>query len=63
MTAGSLRYSTSLEVSSASPFRHGSGEASSLRLARLAADLSNGITQQTPRAVQSSELAPVAEIR
>ncbi len=26
-----------------------SGEASSLRLARLAADLSNGIYQQTPR--------------
>ena len=41
--------SSPLAVSSASPFRLRSGEASSLRLPRLAAELSNGINQQTPR--------------
>ena len=40
--------SSPFAVSSAPPFRSRSGKTSSLRLARLAADLSNGINQQTP---------------
>ena len=38
-----------LAASSAPPFHPRSGETSSWRLTRLAADLGNGITQQTPR--------------
>jgi len=37
-----------LAASSAPPFHPRSGETSSWRLTRLAADLGNGITQQTP---------------
>ena len=40
--------SSPLAVSSAPPFRSRSDETSSLRLARLAADLSNGINQHAP---------------
>ena len=40
--------SSPLAVSSAPPFRSRSGKPSSLRLARLAADLSNGNNQHTP---------------
>jgi len=40
--------SSPLAASSASPFHPRSGEPSSLRLARLAADLRNGIIQHPP---------------
>ena len=43
--------SSPLAVSSASPSATRSGETLSWRLARLAADSSNGINQQTPRGV------------
>jgi hypothetical protein len=41
--------SSPFAASSVPPFRPRSGETSFLRLARLAADLGNGINQQTPR--------------
>ncbi len=40
--------SSPLAASSVPPFHPRSGETSFLRLARLAADLGNGINQQTP---------------
>ena len=51
-------------MSSAPPFPSArSGETSSLRLARLAADLSNGITQQTPSTVTAmAEMKPVLAV-
>ncbi len=49
--------SSTLAVSSASPFRTRSGETSSSRVARLAADLSNGIIQQTPGDLRDRPLA------